>query len=319
MAYQTKVSDTGSGQISRRKNGSFWRRRRWYIIIVAVIVVSASAISWKVLSAPPSVAEPPEAAKVLAAQQNLQDFGILIPGYLPGGFNRSGVDVQVNQTGPSGEPSVDMLYRNKNGSYLSLHQWVPVNADLETLNGSRIIQTKWGKSWLLTEGTDGLVAVWVDIGPLRVSISSPDQKTISRQQLVLAAETLTLASNAQAFSFVTQLPQIVDMAPPPPFNVQTNAGGVQELNLTITPGGYSPIRFAVNKGVPVKINFSAVGDVGCGSVLIFPTGSGSNSALTLSKQHPTQTVEFTPQVAGDFQFTCGSNHYRGIMSVRDAQ
>jgi hypothetical protein len=273
-------------------------------------------VAWRTLGAVPAPTEAPEATKVLAAQQDLKNFGILIPGYLPKGFDRAKVEVQVNQNGPAGEPAVDMVYRKGTSGAIFVHQWVPVNADLETLNGSRIIETKWGKSWLLTEGTDGLIAVWVDIGPLRVSLSSPDQQSVSRQQLVLAAETLALASNTQAFSFVTELPAIVDLAPPPPFEVKTNEQGVQELNLTITPGGYSPLRFAVKAGIPVKLIFQALGDVGCGSVLVFPTSPVSNTALTLSKERPTQTIDFTPEVVGDFQFVCGSNHYRGIMTVR---
>jgi plastocyanin domain-containing protein len=42
---------------------------------------------------------------------------------------------------------------------------------------------------------------------------------------------------------------IKEMAPPPPVEIKVNDQGVQELTLVVTPGGYSPLRFAVKKGV----------------------------------------------------------------------
>jgi hypothetical protein len=302
----------------KQKKPASWYRRWWFFSVVGLAVVLAAGTTFKMVTAAPQPTEAPEAAKVLKAQELMGNFGILIPAYLPKGFDRSGMEINVNQTGPADEPAVDMVYRGKNDATLFMHQWVPANPAMETLSGSRIIETKWGKSWLLTEGTDGLVAVWVDIGPLRVSLSSPSQATASREQLVMAAETLSLASNSQAFSFVAQLPQIKDIVPPPPFEVRPNAEGVQELNLTITPGGYTPLRFAVQKNIPVKINFRALGEVGCGNVLLLPHDTGSYESLTVSKTAPLQTTTFTPQTAGDFQFICASNHYRGIMTVREA-
>jgi hypothetical protein len=236
---------------------------------------------------------------------------------LPNGFDRAGVQVTVDGAGPGGESAASLIYHGKGDSTIFLNQWVPGNPEMETLNGSRIIETKWGKSWLLTEGTDGLVALWVDVGPLRVSLHTPSQQMMSRQQLVLAAETLGLASNLQVNSFVSELPQIKDMAPPPPFEVKNSEKGSQELNLTITPGWYNPIRFAVKKGIPVKINFRAMGEVGCGNTLIFPVGDGNFASLTLSKEKPLQTLELTPGIAGDWAFRCTNNCHRGIMTVRE--
>jgi hypothetical protein len=304
--------------LHKRSTKSFWKRYRWIIGIIVLLVSVGSLAGWKLASTPPSPTEPPEAAKVLAAQENLDNFGILIPAYLPEGFDRTGVTINFDQNGQAGEPAVNITYRTRKGAAIFIQQWVPANPQIETLSGSRIIETKWGKSWLLTQGTEGLIAVWVDIGPLRVSLASSDRVAVSREQLVLAAETLGLASNMQAFSFVTELPTIKDMTPPPPFEVKTNADGVQELNLVITPGGYSPMRFEVKKSVPVKLTFREIGQVGCGNVMIFPADPENPIAVTLQSPEDLKVIEFTPAVSGEFPFHCTNNCYRGIMTVKEA-
>jgi hypothetical protein len=303
----------------RLKGRRAWYRRPWVFAVTGVLVILASLAGWRIATSPKAPQDPPEADKVLAAQADTKNFGILIPAYLPKGFDRESVEVTVNQNGPAGEPAVDLVYRSPKGAVLFMHQWVPVNPDLEVLNGSRIIETKWGKSWLLTEGTDGLVALWVDVGPLRISLYSPSQRYLSRQQLVLAANTLGLASNLQVYSFISQLPVIKDVEPPPPFEVQTNADGVQEFNLTITPGGFTPMRFSVKKGIPVKLHFRALGQVGCGNTLIIPIDQQNMAALTLESSEDIKVLEFTPEVAGDINFHCTTNCYRGIMTVIDQQ
>jgi len=303
---------------NRLRSNKRWRLRWWWLVIAAIVIIAAAALIFKIITATPAPTEAPEAGKILKAQESTANFGILIPAYLPHGFDRTDVDVSVNRTGPAGEPAADVVYRGKNNSFIFIHQWVPANPDLETLNGSRVIETKWGKSWLLTQGTDGLIAVWVDIGPLRVSLSSSNRDVISREQLVLSAETLGLASNLQAYSFASTLPQIKDMAPPPPFEVSINDSGIQEFNLVITPGGYSPMRFAVKRGIPVKLNFRAMGQVGCGNTLIFPADTQNPTALTLKSSEDLKILEFTPAFTGDFQFECTNNCYRGVMTVRPA-
>jgi hypothetical protein len=307
----------GKKGVKRSTKARSWKLRHWLFLTAGVAVALASVVTWKLVTAAPAPAEPPEAAKVLAAQDNLKNFGILIPAYLPKGFDRAAVDIRVNNSGPASEPAVDMVYRTPQGASIFLRQWVPVNPDQETLNGSRLIETKWGKSYLLTEGITGLIAIWVDVGPLRVSLFTSDRDLVSREQLVLAAETLGLASNMQAYSFVTELPAIKDIAPPPPFIVKINEQGIQELNLVITPGGYSPMRFAVQKDTPVKIIFRAMGEVGCGNTMIFPADPQNPSALTLKSKEDFQVLEFTPTIPGEFQFECTNNCYRGVMTVRD--
>lgn len=300
---------------NRASYGNLGRRWFWLLGLVVVLTVSATVLVVVLSSNESGPSEPPEAAKILEAQEDLEHFGVLIPAYLPRGFNRATVEVSINQSGQSGEPAVALAYRKNNGSAIFLSQWVPANADLEVLHGSSPIETKWGTGWLLQQ-SGGLKVVWVLVGQLRVSLSNASAD-VSPEQLVLAANTLGLASDLQVYSFVTELPKIEGVEPPPPFEVKLNAEGVQELNLTITPGGYSPMRFAVQKGIPVRINFRALGEVGCGNACIFPAEPDKPVALQLTREQTLQVLDFTPQVAGEFQFQCTNNCFRGIMTVRE--
>jgi hypothetical protein len=309
------VTNPTQGTQRRNAVSRLWRRR-WFRAALVLLLAAGPLIAWRLSSIEKPPEDPPEAAKILAAQEQTGNFGILIPAYLPKGFDRAGVEIKVSQRASSGEPSVELVYRHRTGARIIINQWVPSNPELQTLQGSRPIETKWGKGWLLTQARS-LASLWVDIGPLRVALTTPDLDVVSREQLVQAGNTLGLASNLQVYSFVTALPAIRGIAPPPPFEVKTNSQGIQELNLTITPGGYSPIRFAVKQGIPVKINFRAIGEVGCGNVLIFPADLKNPSALQISDEQPVQVLEFTPQVAGHFGFRCTNNCFRGVMTVRE--
>ena len=76
-------------------------------------------------------------------------FQIIIPSYLPQDFDRENVEIVADQAGPGGEPMVQLAYATKKGAKVTLQEWVPVNPELEILNASHPIQTKWGRGWNL--------------------------------------------------------------------------------------------------------------------------------------------------------------------------
>ncbi|MCG7754904.1 hypothetical protein, partial [Flavihumibacter cheonanensis] len=88
-------------------------------------------------------------------------------------------------------------------------------------------------------------------------------------------------SNRQVFNFILEPPEVRQVEPPPPLEIPVNAEGIQEVDLIVTPGGYSPLRFSVQKGVPVRLTFRQLGRVGCGNELNFPYGEGLAAALKL--------------------------------------
>ncbi len=302
-----------------KRSGAKKRRitRRWLLVgVVATAIVLLAAGGWLIASGrTPESTEAPEAQTILDVQADMP-FQILIPAYLPKGFNRAGMEVSVNSTGPGGEPMVQLTYRTTEGQTLFIREWVPVNPEKEILAASRPIETKWGPAWMLRQGED-LLAIWVDIGPLRASIYTRDQALIPRETMLAIAETMGPASNRQVFNFIVNPPQVREMEPPPPLEIPINAEGVQEVDLIVTPGGYSPLRFAVKRGVPVRLTFRQLGRVGCGNELNFPTGPNDYAALKLDSQNDKAVFEYTPQVAGEFQFQCAHLMYRGIVTVRE--
>jgi hypothetical protein len=256
----------------------------------------------------------PESEKVLAVQAQMP-FQVMIPSYLPKDFDRKNVDITVDQSGPGGEPMVQLAYRTKKGATVTLQEWVPVNPDLEILNASRPIQTKWGRGWNLDQG-DQMAAIWADVGPTRVSIYTAEVAVVSDERLLAIAETLGPASNKQVFSFDAQPKEIQEVAAPAAYEVPINANGVQEITLVVTPGGYSPLRFSLKAGTPVKLTFRQLGQVGCGNELIFPADPANPVSLALAKSTDEKTIEFTPTQLGTFEFHCSHQMYRGLVTVR---
>ncbi|MSP13947.1 MAG: hypothetical protein EXR62_13445 [Chloroflexi bacterium] len=88
-------------------------------------------------------------------------------------------------------------------------------------------------------------------------------------------------------------------------------GGVQEINMTASAGGYSPTVIKVKKGIPVRLNITTDGTAACARVFVFP-------AFKISKTLPaqgTETIEFTPDRDGPLTFSCGMGMFRGQMIV----
>ena len=289
-------------------------RRSVLILGAAALVIVLALVAWQ-MNSTAGPREAPEADRILALQAKMP-FQILIPGYMPGAFDRAGVEIKANQSGPSGEPMTELTYRTNRGAAVFVREWVPINPEMEVLAGSRPIQTKWGKGWLLTQGKS-LVAVWVNVGPTRIAVFSSNLDTISREQLVQVADTMGPASGRVVFSFIPDPPVVKDVPPPPPVPANINAEGVQELTLVVTPGGYSPIRFSVKKGIPFRLTFRQLGPVGCGNQLTLPTDSRNSLSLELEGDGDKQVAEFTPQEGGALQFHCAHTMYRGIMTVAE--
>jgi hypothetical protein len=263
----------------------------------------------------PASKDAPEAGIILAAQASMP-FQILIPAYLPKSVERANVSVDTSQIGAGGEPMVMLTYPTRRGEVLFIREWLPVHPELEILSASRPIETQWGQGWFLSQGED-MTALWVNVGPLRISIYSRFLKAIRNEDILMIANTMGPASDQQVFSFVVTTPEIRQAAPPPAVEIQANASGIQELTLVVTPGGYSPLRFSVKKGVPVRLIFRQLGEVGCGNELIFPADPANPASLTLQTPGDQAVLDFTPQQTGDFQFYCSHQMYRGVMTVHE--
>jgi plastocyanin domain-containing protein len=88
------------------------------------------------------------------------------------------------------------------------------------------------------------------------------------------------------------------------------AGGAQEVDIVVK-GGYSPDLIVAEKGRPLRLNFYRDETSSCSERVVFGD-FGLVKSLPAFKQ---TTVEFTPDKAGEFTFTCGMNMLRGKLIV----
>ncbi|MDQ3252300.1 MAG: cupredoxin domain-containing protein [Acidobacteriota bacterium] len=90
-------------------------------------------------------------------------------------------------------------------------------------------------------------------------------------------------------------------------------GGVQQIKVTVK-GGYSPDVIVVKEGQPVRLDFFRDETASCSEQVIFGD-FGIARDLPAFKTTP---IEFTPDKAGEFTFTCGMNMMRGKLIVDPA-
>ena len=90
----------------------------------------------------------------------------------------------------------------------------------------------------------------------------------------------------------------------------TGASGVQEIEITVK-GGYSPDVVVVKEGRPVRLDFYRDETASCSEQIVFPD-------FGIARDLPayrTTAIEFTPEEAGEFTFTCGMRMLRGKLVV----
>ncbi|GAA4509320.1 cupredoxin domain-containing protein [Hymenobacter ginsengisoli] len=90
----------------------------------------------------------------------------------------------------------------------------------------------------------------------------------------------------------------------------TTTAGVQQVDIRVK-GGYSPDVIEVKRGQPVQLNFYRDEESSCSEELLIPD-------FSIRRELPafqTTAVEFLPQQAGRFEFTCGMHMLRGSLVV----
>lgn len=92
------------------------------------------------------------------------------------------------------------------------------------------------------------------------------------------------------------------------------AGGVQEVRIAVR-GGYDPAHVRVRKGAPVRLIFDRQETSGCSEEVVLPE-FGIKRFLPAHQQ---TVVEFTPERAGSYEFTCGMSMLRGQLTVEDGK
>jgi plastocyanin domain-containing protein len=92
------------------------------------------------------------------------------------------------------------------------------------------------------------------------------------------------------------------------------AGGLQEVRVKVA-GGYDPAHVRVKRGMPVRLVFDREETSGCSEEVVLPD-FGIRKFLPA---HTQTTIEFTPEKAGIYEFTCGMSMLRGRLTVEDEE
>lgn len=123
--------------------------------------------------------------------------------------------------------------------------------------------------------------------------------------LTLLSSPLTLSTLAALSPIQLNLTQEDQQA------VITIDNGKQVANITVANTGYSPAFLTVKQGLPVHLNLTTTGGLGCTSDFRIPD-------LNISQMLPDKgigSVEFTPQKKGRLTFTCSAGLYKGDIDV----
>jgi plastocyanin domain-containing protein len=91
---------------------------------------------------------------------------------------------------------------------------------------------------------------------------------------------------------------------------KTSESGVQEIQVTVK-GGYSPDVIVVKQGKPVRLDFYRDETASCSKQVIF----GDFGIVKDLPAFKSTAIQFTPDKAGEFIFTCGMNMMRGKLIV----
>ena len=89
--------------------------------------------------------------------------------------------------------------------------------------------------------------------------------------------------------------------------------GVQVVEVTVTPEGYSARKIALQAGLPVRLVFTRTVDGGCAHQVQVPDFGVEATDLPLGE---TVAIEFTPDEAGEYTFACGMNMMTGLLLVK---
>jgi len=111
-------------------------------------------------------------------------------------------------------------------------------------------------------------------------------------------------------SSITATPQKQDKTINDPNVVMEN--GVQVVRMVEGNRGYSPNRFSIKKGVPVKWVIDAQAPYSCASSLVLQK-LGIEKTLEAGEN----IIEFTPQEVGKLSFSCSMGMYSGVFNVYD--
>jgi sulfite exporter TauE/SafE/plastocyanin domain-containing protein/copper chaperone CopZ len=91
-----------------------------------------------------------------------------------------------------------------------------------------------------------------------------------------------------------------------------NGGAYQEIYMNVTASGWSPNKFLLKKGVPVKWVINGLEITGCNRAIKVPA-----LGLSFDIKPGLQTIEFTPNESGTIDWSCWMGMIKGVFEVKD--
>jgi len=262
----------------------------------------------------PQQIEAPETEAVLNAQRNLP-FQILIPAYLPFGFERATVAIRTDLEGPSSQEMVQLVYNHPEGVSLTLSEWLPAEGEGIALVDAASAGVRRCNCMCTDATLCSTTRLMTDSGPVRIRGETSDPAILSEQHVAVILNTLAPASGLLTYTTLEEVPLSAGL--PPAEEIPVGENGVQEVVLVASPGGYTPVHFSVKKNIPVRLEFRILGNVGCGNELYFQYGANKTDFLSILNPGDSAVLEFTPEESGDFLFHCPHFIYQGVLTVID--
>jgi len=94
------------------------------------------------------------------------------------------------------------------------------------------------------------------------------------------------------------------------FRAAVSSSGYQEA-MVLVKGGYTPDVIVVQHGKPVRLNFRREESAACSEMVVFGD-FGKSAKLPEGEIVP---IEFLPEKAGEYEFTCQMGMFRGKLIV----
>ncbi|MCX8048971.1 MAG: sulfite exporter TauE/SafE family protein [Methylohalobius sp.] len=129
--------------------------------------------------------------------------------------------------------------------------------------------------------------------------------------LIMLNRGLAMTGSGYDFNTLLQRTEVTDSAP----QTGGSAGKQSEqvIRMTVLASGYEPNRFVLKRGVPVKWVIEGKELTGCNRIILVP-----KLGLEIELKPGSQTVEFTPEEAGQIPWSCWMGMLHGKFEVVEA-
>ncbi|HXG93981.1 MAG TPA: efflux RND transporter periplasmic adaptor subunit [Blastocatellia bacterium] len=184
-------------------------------------------------------------------------------------------------------------------------------AAIQTIGAKQVIYVATDKpgTFIQREVTTGLEAN----GLVQVySGVSAGERVVTEGSFLLRAESLKLNPQQSSAQSNTMTSESMPQPQQQTTGAQESETKTQSVKVTLSEKGFQPDTINLKRGVAARITFVRQVEVTCATEVLIPA---FNIKRELPMNEPV-TIEFTPDKAGEFGFTCPMNMVKGKIIVR---